>query len=153
MGHFISALPRLFTGQALLRIHIHGRAQGRARITGGRLHPDGFEWSMIAQAGIHDAVEGHPTTHTSVIDSGFPLQPGNEFQYRFFQNQLNRMGQVEMKVIEWGHLSTGRGQIFYQFKRIDAVAAGFFIDTNALAEIISVNRFAIGGQRHHFIFV
>jgi hypothetical protein len=46
-------------GASLAGIYPQRGAEGRPVVAGGRLYPDALEWAVVAQPGVHDAIERH----------------------------------------------------------------------------------------------
>src|SRR5690606_41891897 len=66
-----------------------GRAEGRARISGSRLHPDPLERPEIAHAGVRDAVEGYAARHGEIRAARFGMEPSGHLDQDRKSTRLN----------------------------------------------------------------
>jgi len=74
------------------RVDPHGRSQRRAGIARRGLHPHATEGTLVAQAGVHRAIQRHAARQAQRIASGAGVQPAmqppGECQHRLLQGCL-----------------------------------------------------------------
>ena len=128
------------------------RTQGCACITGGRLHPDAPERSPIAQPGVHHAVQCHATGHAQVPAAGRYVEPSRQVQYRLFQDNLKRVRDVEMTLVDGTTALACRSEALLQTRRLDRVLPALS-DLDNLTKSGKERGLAVGGQRHHLVFI
>ena len=64
-------------------------AYGPARITGGGLNPDIFEWPFAQQSAISDAIERHTAGQADVLLTRFSMDRVGEPKHDLFRYDLN----------------------------------------------------------------
>ena len=139
-------------GLSLSNVNEKGRSERRARVSRRRLNPDRAEGSVVTQASIHDAVERHAARQTKVCLGGPAMEPTGQFEHRFFQHLLEGSGNIIVSVVKRLSPATGRAEPLAEIPKMDFIPP-LVQQVHDLSKFSDVPGLAVGGERHHLVFI
>src|SRR5215218_6643901 len=119
MAHLVPPLG----GAALSGIDPQRGPERRSGVAGSRLSPDAVEWSLVADAGIHDAVQCDPAGQAEIALAGGRLQPAHEVEDGLLQDDLQGVGDIEVVLVQWFATGAGGAEPLLETERLDRVGA------------------------------
>jgi hypothetical protein len=131
--------------------HLQCGAQRGAGVPGGRLHPDGVEWSLLQQARVGHAVEGHATGHAEVAVAGALVQPAGQVEDHLLESPLHAGGEVGVhrRPLASG-LDARREGCPVDGLDVEAAVLG---GAHQLAHAAEEDGLAVRGHGHHLVLV
>ena len=143
-----------------------GGPQRSPGIAGGGLYPDSLENAFSQEAPVGHAIERHAACQTKMLFPGqFPRVSG-QAQYDLFRHGLNGAGDVHVASFDgflrkpgWAAeqpvktiIGHGRAPQKIEVVQIHPKRTVVFEVQQFPADRLRMNRFAVGGQTHEFIF-
>ena len=161
-------------------MHEISGADREPRISGGGLHENLFEWRLIKNFPIGNAIERDPAGQANGLLPGSGVQRAKHFEQDLFQARLQRGRAVTMHFFDrsrgiargpqaFGHIvgehraelgslvgiAPGHlGPVRWCLKYFEAQAeTDASVGANDVAEFIQISRLAVSGQAHDFVFI